>query len=373
MNYLIYLLSTLLLTYAVSGASTTAPTEGTMKVYNILQTHMIKCPEKDAKFRFYTCPSHLWPEIMNNFIPTVKRLGEWIRRKFRDDAFWFYLAKALGVDIIRYDRRSLERVIDEAYTWILLNRYLKFDLSIPRRVYTCLTTTLDSLTDMDLGQVSKLPYNGDDDLFEEINESVNDPKKARLLDGLKRASRDDVEMNYMLQTLRRWLSRHPAERRKAAIFGAALDPDLQNISLKQLRTESITAPNFGKDRKLSNVFIWIFNFDYYYAQLGTTNGPDLKKILPAFPNRDYLVDFLTRLRIEAKAYGGCVSSIESALKDFRGSVDWDKVFSYNDCAMTGFSMLPDEFYAELLKLGVQELLELHSMLRKSDLPFIALF
>lgn len=373
MNYLIYPLSTLLLTYSVNGASTTSPTERTMKVYNILQTHMIKCPEKDAKFRFYTCPSHLWPEIMHNFIPTVKSLGEWIRRRFRDDAFWFYLAKGLGVDIVRYDRRTLERVLDEAYTWILLNRYLKFDLSISYRVYKCLTATLDSLTDMDLGQVSKLPYNGDDDLFEEINEFVNDPKKARLLDGLKRASRDDREMDHMLQTLRRWLSRHPAERRKAAIFGAALDPDLQNISLKQLRTESVIAPNFEGDRKLLKVFIWIFKFDHYYERLGTTDGPDLKNLLPSFPNRDYLIDFLTRLRIEAKAYGGCVSSIASALKDFRGSVDWDKVFSYNDCAMTGFSMLPDEFYDEFLKLDVRELLVLHPMLRKSDLPFIALF
>ena len=53
---------------------------------------------------------------------------------------------------------------------------------------------------MDLGRVSRLPYRGDNDLFEEINELVDDPKKARLLDGLKRASRNDFEMSHMLKS-----------------------------------------------------------------------------------------------------------------------------------------------------------------------------
>ena len=49
--------------------------------------------------------------------------------------------------------------------------------------------------------MSRLPYHGNSDLFEEINELVSDPGKARLLDGLKRASRNDFEMSNMLVSL----------------------------------------------------------------------------------------------------------------------------------------------------------------------------
>ena len=52
-----------------------------------------------------------------------------------------------------------------------------------------------------------LPYGGNRDRFDEINRIVNDPKKARLLDGMKRATRNDHEMSWMIKSLRRWLAR----------------------------------------------------------------------------------------------------------------------------------------------------------------------
>ena len=60
---------------------------------------------------------------------------------------------------------------------------------------------------MELTQVSRLPYGVDSDLFDEINELVGSPMKARLLDGIKRASKNDLEMSRMFVSLRRWMER----------------------------------------------------------------------------------------------------------------------------------------------------------------------
>ena len=50
--------------------------------------------------------------------------------------------------------------------------------------------------------MSKLPYGGDSDRFDEINKLVDNPMKARLLDGVKRASKNSFEMSRMLASLR---------------------------------------------------------------------------------------------------------------------------------------------------------------------------
>ena len=109
--------------------------------------------------------------------------------------------------IVKYAPQELGEIRDEAIAWALLNRYLKFEGKNRVDTLQCLASTLHALTDLELEQVSRLPYHGNSDLFEEINELVNDPGKARLLDGLKRASRNDVEMGNMLAPLRRWLKR----------------------------------------------------------------------------------------------------------------------------------------------------------------------
>ena len=94
--------------------------------------------------------------------------------------------------------------------------------------------------------MSRLPYHGNSDLFEEINELVNDPGKARLLDGLKRASRNDSEMSNMLASLRRWLKRSQQDREAMAIFYAAFNMDITSIPIEQLNAETISVPNFQK-------------------------------------------------------------------------------------------------------------------------------
>ena len=164
--------------------------------------------KRREKYSFYNyCPSHLWPEILQNFVPMAKSLKTWIRQRLGvSTGFWSYLASVVQDLIVKYDVQELGKLRDEVIAWALLNRYLKFEED-HYQTLNCLTPTLNALTDLELEQVSKLPYNVNYDLFDEINEIVNDPKKARLLDGLKRASRNGFEMSNMLVSLRRWLKK----------------------------------------------------------------------------------------------------------------------------------------------------------------------
>ena len=109
--------------------------------------------------------------------------------------------------MVKLNTKELREVMDEAKAWTLLTHYLKFDKSKYDTTLRCLTNTLNSLTAIDLTRVSMLPYGGNRDRFDEINRIVNDPKKARLLDGMKRATRNDHEMSWMIKSLRRWLAR----------------------------------------------------------------------------------------------------------------------------------------------------------------------
>ena len=186
---------------------------------------------KKGGFSFYECPSHLWPDIVQNFIPVVNSLETWIRQRIgAGAAFWYYLAKRLGDQIVKYDPQELGEIRDETIAWMLLNRYLRFEVRNYNGVFKCLASTLNALTDLELEQVSRLPYHGNSDLFEEINELVNDPRKARLLDGLKRASRNDFEMSNMLASLRRWLKRPQNGREAIAIFYAAFNIEMSKHS-----------------------------------------------------------------------------------------------------------------------------------------------
>ena len=47
-------------------------------LYNLTMT---ECPKEGTGHPFYTCPSHFWPEILQNFVPMVKDLGKWIRQR----------------------------------------------------------------------------------------------------------------------------------------------------------------------------------------------------------------------------------------------------------------------------------------------------
>ena len=370
MNYLAYLLLALPLTCSVGPSSTKPVSERVQKLFNTMKYHMATCPKEGNAFSLYYCPSHLWPEIVQNFIPLVSSLKAWIKQRIgAGAAFWSCLARDLGDQIVKYDPQELVRIRDEAIAWMLLNRYLDFPEDSDDTL-DCLTATLNSLTDLELEQVSRLPYHGNSDLFEEINELVNDPMKARLLDGLKRASRNDFEMSNMLASLRRWLTRPQYSGEAIAIFYAAFNADIASIPTEQLNAETISVPNFQGDPELAGVFRVIFN-SHLYNQLDT-NKSFLHDSLPqSLPGRDHIIRVLTRLGDETRDGRGCRAIIEIALQSYQGPKYWDEVLSYNACVMMGLSKLPDEFFEEYGKLEpMEKRLVLNRMLLAANLPIL---
>ena len=369
MNYLVYLLLALLLTCSV-GPSGTEPVSGKMqKLFNIMKYPMATCPKEGKGFSLYKCPSHLWPDIVQNFIPIVNSLGTWIKQRIGvDAAFWYYLANYLRDQIVKYDPQELGEIRDEAMAWMLLNRYLKFGTG-RMDTFKCLATTLNALTDLELEEVSRLPYHGNSDLFEEINELVNDPKKARLLDGLKRASRNDFEMNNMLASLRGWLNRSQEDSETVAIFYAALDIDMKNTPIEQLNAEAISVPNFQRDLELAGVFSVIFS-SRLYSQLDTSKSFLHASLPHSLPGHDHIIGVLTRLGDETRDAQACRSVMESALGFYRRPKEWDEVLSYNACVMMGLSKLPDEFFEECEKLERKERQALNKMLFDASLPIL---
>src|ERR1700733_7019597 len=155
----------------------------------------------------------------------------------------------------------------------------------------CIAAVLNDLTDMEMGRVSRLPYNGDKDLFDEINEIIGDPRKARLLDGLKRASRNDAEMSRMLKSLNRWLKRSSDETRRA-IFSAAYVESMKSIPTGQLREMTVGLHTIRMVQEVAKLFTF-----YDALEKGKLL---LQESLPqSFLNRDHL-ELLTRLRSETK-------------------------------------------------------------------------
>ena len=368
MNYLAYLLLTLLLTCSVGPSGTEPVSEGLQKLFNTMKYHVATCPKERNEFLFYYCPSHLWPNVMQNFIPVVNSLEAWIKQRIGAGAApWYHLAKYIKAQIVRYAPQALGQIRDELIAWMLLNRYLKFEARNYNGIFKCLASTLKSLTDTDLEQVSRLPYHGNSDLFEEINEIVNNPKKARLLDGLKRASRNDFEMSNMLASLRRWLKKSQYDKEALAIFNAAFSRDMRSIPTEQLNPETILVPNFKGDSELAGMFSVIFNASLF-SQLDT-NKSFLQDSLPqSLPGRDQIINVLTRFGDETRDQA-CRSVIESALRFYRSPKDWEEVLSYNVCMMKGLSKIPDEFFEEHGKLEpMEKRLVLNRMLLVANLP-----
>ena len=368
MNYLAYLLLALLLTCSVGPSDTEPVSEGVQKLFNTMKYHVATCPKGGSRLLLYECPSHLWPEIVQNFIPMVSSMGTWIKQRIgADAAIWYLLAKHLGDQILKYDPQELGEIRDEAVAWTLLNRYLGFEVSNYNDTIDCLAPTLNALTDLELNQVSRLPYHGNSDLFEEINELVNDPGKARLLDGLKRASRNDVEMSNMLASLRRWLKRSQEDREIVAIFYAAFESGMKSIPTEQLNPETMSMPNFKGDTELVGVVSVIFN-PSFYDELDT-NESFLQDSLPqSLPGRDQIISLLTRLGDETRGDRACRGIMEFALQSYQSPKDWEEVFSHNVCGMMGLSKLPDEIFEGREKLTEDEQHTLNKMLLAANLP-----
>ena len=224
---------------------------------------------------------------------------------------------------------------------------------------------INNLTDFELKQVSRLPYHGNSDLFEEINELVNDPKKARLLDGLKRASRNDFEMSNMLVSLRRWLKRSEWANESTGIFYAAFNFGMRGIPTEKLNAETISVPNFQGDPELAGMFSVISNSSFYEEL--ESNNSFLEDSLPqSLPGRDHIISLLTRLGDETRDVRGCRNIMELVLRSYQSPKYWNEVLSYNECVMMGLSKLPDEFFEEYEKLEKKERQLLNRMIISSQ-------
>ena len=368
MNYPAYLLLALLLTCSVGPSGTKPVSEGVQKLFNIIKSRMATCPKEESGFFFYYCPSHLWPEIVQNFIPLVSSLGTWIRKRLgADAAIWYYLAKRLKDQIVKYDPQELGEIRDEVMAWMLLTRYLRFKGWDHSNALRCLAPTLNAVTDLELAQVSRLPYHGNIDLFEEINELVNDRRKARLLDGLKRASRNDFEMGHMLVSLRRWLKRPQNGNEARAIFDAAFSRDMASIPIEQLNAETISVPNFQEDMELAGMFSVIFN-PSLYRQLDISKSFLQDSLSQSLPGHDQIINVLTKLRDKTRMTGACRSFMNYALQFYRSPKEWDEVLSYNECVMMGLSKFPDEAFEKYEKLEEEEREALYDMTFDANLP-----
>ena len=347
------------------AATSTTDSEHLVKLRDFVKPYFT-CPVSTWPFRFYTCPSHFWPEIVHKFIPEIQKLSAWMKQKLGGD-LWAYMAYMLESPIANYRVEELVRVEEETKAWLLLNRYLKFGKKNSPPTFMCLATTLNSLTDVDLGQVSRLSYGGDGDRFDEINEFVDDPKKARLLDGLKRASRDHFEMSRMLRSLNRLLKRKTYwDALKGNILYAALDDNLKNISMEQLRSETVTAPDFEKNAELRDLVQLLFGEKFHgQPKLGILP----KESMPSFPGKDYLIDFVTRIREETQDNAMCRQSISNAMILFHEHRKWGDIqLPFNKCVMKGLSQLPDSFFAEYQALSELEQRKLQGMLKEASLP-----
>lgn len=363
-----------LLTTLTHFATASTDPKHLVKLRDFIKPYLT-CPEPEKyTYRFYTCPSHFWPEIMHKFVPAMEGLNAWMKQKLGGELA-VHMAFMLGSNVADYTMKELVQVKEELKAWLLLNRYLKFrsGWEYEKPTYKCLAATLSSLTEMDLTQVSRLPYGGDSDRFDEINELVNDPGKARLLDGLKRATENDFEMSRMLKSLSRWMKRTDRTKGKYDpfkdhIFYAASNDYLKSISVNQLRSETVAVPDFEKDAELRDLVKLLLAHEFS-AQ--SEEGVLPKEFMPEFPGKDYLLDFVTRIRGDTRADEegeDCRQSIREAMALTREQTNWRGMCQLNKCVMEGLSQVPDSFFEEYQALSKEERWKFQNMLGKASLP-----
>ena len=368
MNYLKYYILASLLVYTVGPADAGFGSEKVQRLFIVMQSGMAECPEKVVGFSFYKCPSHFWPEIMHNLVPALGSLGTWLREKMGVDVdTWYHMLGTAFREIVNLDANELTKIVDEVKAWTLLNHYLKFDEDKYVIATNCLNGALKSLTVMDLEKVSMLPFGGNWDHFDEINRIVNDPKKARLLDGIKRATRDKYEMDWMIKSLRRLSATYGMQPIRN--FKAAFEEEVKRIPIEQLRAITGKVPDFkGREADLIKLLGLMHTYDFY--EIIQENPSVFKDSLPlSFPYYDYLADFLTKLLDETKYNKRFWFVAGCAIKEnLRVSTDWNKVVTYNACAMKVLSRLSNEFFDEYANLKSNERSELNDKLEKANLP-----
>jgi hypothetical protein len=261
------------------------------------------------------------------------------------------------------NEKELLDIRDEVTTWTLLSRHLKFDLSgFFSFQWKCITEALGSLTALDLERLSMLPYGGKSDRFDEINEIVNDPMKARLLDGMKRAARNHSEMSRMLRSLRRLVQRYIFDDVKRAIFNAPLSIS-ENIPIEQVRANAVPLFNFRKDEELVRLAKLLFQTQEY----------DDRDVLeesfpPSLPNHDYLINILANLYNEEGVSQSCKGAMNGMLGFWDNLGKRDQRVAQDECVMRKLATISDGFFEEFLELSENEQRKWNDMLYHQNLP-----
>lgn len=75
MNYLIYLVLVPLFICTVGPATPSLDLEKLQRLFDAMHRYLAECPKVKTGISFHTCPSHLWPEILQNFVPQAKVWG----------------------------------------------------------------------------------------------------------------------------------------------------------------------------------------------------------------------------------------------------------------------------------------------------------
>jgi|ERR1700722_976506 len=208
-----------------------------------------------------------------------------------------------------------------------------------------------------------LPYGGKSDRFDEINEIVNDPMKARLLDGLKRASKNHSEMSLMLRSLRRLVQRGKNDKVKYTIYEAPVTI-AANIPIEQLRASVLSKPNF-QDEELTRLFRLLFQpgeHDYSDRSMLEKSFP------PSLPNRDHLIDLLISIYGDKGASEGCKQVVQTILGLVRSFGEGEQFVAQDVCLMRKIAGLSDGLFEEFLELNEDEQYVLNKSLAKGNLP-----
>ena len=367
MKQLIYFALLLLPIHAASTVPEKSAPGKVERLFGRIQAHMATCPKEGASVVLYQSPSSLWPTLLNNFIPALQNLGAWIWDKLGvSDGFWFTLIASHGIALTVCDDKELIEVREEVNAWMLLSRHLAFNPEGETATFRCVNSTLSSLTDSDLTFVSELRHDGNHDLFDEINAHVKDRGKARLLDGIKRATKNVIEMNRMLVSLRRWLGRPGSDMPKVSTFWVAFLPFFHDVPLDQFRKKVTTAPNLKTNQELTDVLQAISKLELH--DLGTEAA--VRDSLKSYPQRIQLVKVLFSLGKETKKNSPHRRFLEYVLKHVKTKEEWDKVRHYSEWVMRKIGELPEEIFEEHSLLSSREQLKLNELLVKAGLPLL---
>ena len=366
MKQLIYFALLLLPIHAASTVPEKSAPGSVERLFGRIQAHMATCPKEGAGIGLYQSPSSLWPTLLNKFIPALQDLGAWIWDKLGvSDSFWFTLLSSHGVALTEYDDKELIEVREEVNAWVLLSRHLAFNQE-EETTFRCVNSAVSSLTDSDLTFVSELRHDGNHDLFDEINAHVKDTGKARLLDGIKRATKNVIEMNRMLVSLRRWLGRLSGDTLQDSTFWVAFSQFSHDVPLDQFRKKVTTAPNLKKNQELKEVLLAVSRLELH--ALGTEAV--VRDSLKSYPQRIQLVKVLFSLGKETEKDSPHRSSLEYALKQVKTKEEWDKVRHYNEWVMRKIGDLPEEIFEEHSLLSKEEQVKLNELLKKAGLPLL---